>query len=291
MIFGKHLILQELTLPPSTEQIPPFDGWLVARVAEGVGYWLQHDRPACQLATGDVFVATRVADGRLRASQLEALKLQFFTVQPLHLEGLLTVVEWHHMEIARRQPPAPVRFFKSTDSVGQKFARLAALKHTGKLPLRCALLQLWAAAAADLPAPEEIAVQDGNKPRARFLELLSRMTRVELCFTSPVELARQINCSERHFRGLFRKEFGLSVHHYLAALRLNYERQSPCEDTRKTTPKPSGSRRKTRRFSLPETRTDSSRSPEDHARTNDSAAQSANHDRGGSRKMIAAERG
>src|SRR5271156_4010089 len=78
MIFGKHLILQELTLPPSTEQIPPFDGWLVARVAEGVGYWLQHDRPACQLATGDVFVATRVADGRLRASQLEALKLQFF---------------------------------------------------------------------------------------------------------------------------------------------------------------------------------------------------------------------
>jgi AraC-like DNA-binding protein len=234
MALGQHLILQELTIPPSTEQIPPFEGWLVARVAEGVGYWLQHDRPACQLTVGDVFVATEIRDGQLRASQLDPLKLQFFTVQPRQLEGLLSVVEWHRIDLAGRQSAVPVRIFGGMDSIGQKFTRLANLSHTEKLPLRCALLQLWAAATADLSTPVEVPSEEGSKVRARFLWLLSRITRMELGFSSPIELARHVNCSERHFRALFRQEFGVSMHDYQAAQKLNFDRQLPREAAEKT---------------------------------------------------------
>ncbi len=234
MALGQHLILQELTIPPSTEQIPPFEGWLVARIAEGVGYWLQHDRPARELTVGDVFVATEFGDGQLRASQLDPLKLQFFSVQPRQLEGLLSVVEWHRSHLERRQPTVPVRIFGSTDSIGQKFTRLANLSHTGKLPLRCALLQLWAAATADLLTPVEVPAEEGNKVRARFWWLLSRITRMEFGCSSPIELARQVNCSERHFRALFRQEFGVSMNDYQAGQKLNFGRQLPRDPAGKT---------------------------------------------------------
>jgi AraC-like DNA-binding protein len=218
----QHLILQELTLQPSAEELPVFNGWVVARLAEGLGYWLQHDVPPTQLAFGDGFIAASDTMGRLRASQLDPLKLQFFTVQPQHLDGVLTVAEWHQIEIAHRKSPAPVLFFRSTDSIGQKFTRLVNLSHGERLPLRCALLQLWAAATADSLLPQDFATDNGNKLRGRFWRLFSQMTKFELCLSSPDELARQINCSERHFRGLFRREFGVSLHTYQAELRLQH---------------------------------------------------------------------
>jgi AraC-like DNA-binding protein len=268
MISGQHLILQELTMPPSTEQCPPFDGWLMARVAEGVVYWLQPDLPACSLAGGDVLVAAGPSKGRLRASQLEPLKLQFFTVHPRQLEGLLTVVEWRRIEGARRQAEVPAHFFKSTDAVSQKFARLASLSHPEKLPLRCALLQLWAAATADWPALNPIPVDDGNKLRGRFWQLLSLMTRTELCCSSPAELASRINCSERHFRCLFRKEFGVSIQAY----QLAYIGQPPETVGRKTAPAPCVRRRRpVRRFSFPKGKPDLSHASEKSRKAGDSA--------------------
>ena len=49
---------------------------------------------------GDGLVLASNGGGLLRASQLGPLKLQFFTVQPQLLNGLLTVAEWHRLEIA-----------------------------------------------------------------------------------------------------------------------------------------------------------------------------------------------
>jgi AraC-like DNA-binding protein len=257
MISGQHLILQELTMPPSTEQSPPFDGWLMARVAEGVVYWLQPGSPAGPVASGDVFLAAGSSKGRLRASQLEPLKLQYFTVHPRQLEGLLTVVEWHRIEGARRQAGVPVQFFKNTDAVSQKFARLVSLAHPEKLPLRCALLQLWATATAGWPALNPFPADDGNKLRGRFWQLLSLMTRTELCCLSPAELASRINCGERHFRALFRKEFGVSVQAYQLASRLAYVGQLPESAVRKTAPSSCVRRRRpARRFSFPKGKSD-----------------------------------
>ena len=55
MTVERHLILQEMTLRPSGEWTPQHRGWMVVRVAEGVGYWL-HNGNARELNVGDGFV-------------------------------------------------------------------------------------------------------------------------------------------------------------------------------------------------------------------------------------------
>ncbi len=129
-------------------------------------------------------------------------------------------------------------------------------------------------ATADWPALNPFPVDDGNKLRGRFWQLLSLMTRTELCCSSPAELASRINCSERHFRGLFRKEFGVSIQAYQSALRQVYTgRPQPPETVgRKTAPAPCVRRRRpVRRFSFPKGKPDLSHASEKSRKAGDSA--------------------
>src|SRR5581483_3016861 len=164
----RHLILQESVLPPSSEWTPRNPGWLMARVSDGVGYWMQPGAGARELAAGDGFIVGHNSNGVLRASQLSPLKLQFFIIQPQHLNGLLAVTEWHQLEVAPNNLSSHVSIFLAAEPTGQKFARLANQSPSDKLPVRCALLQLWANAMADLlPAPLPVAGLE-NKLRERF---------------------------------------------------------------------------------------------------------------------------
>jgi len=225
MTVERHLILQELTLPPSAEWIPRNRGWLVARVAEGTGYWLQHGAETRQMTVGDGLMVLRNTNGVLRASQLGPLKLQFFIVLPQYLNGLLTVTEWHQLEIAPRKPSLPVSFFTAGEPIGQKFTRLAEQSHTERLPMRCALLQLWASAVAGwLTSPIPIS-NGGNKLRDHFRELVGQMTEAELSECTLSDLSRQLHCSERHFSRLFREESGVPFRARQIELRLQRARQ------------------------------------------------------------------
>jgi len=225
MTVERHLLLQELTLSPSAEWIPRNHGWLMARVAEGTGYWLQHGTETRQLTVGDGLMVVRNANGIIRASQLGPLKLQFFIVQPQCLNGLLTVTEWHQLEVAPRNPSPPVSFFTAQESIGQKFTRLAEQSPNNRLPIRCGLLQLWASAVAGwLTSPEPASI-GGNKLRDHFRELVGQMTEAELSECSLADLARQLHCSERHFSRLFREEFGVPFRARQIELRLQRARQ------------------------------------------------------------------
>ena len=225
MLVERHLILQELTLPPSTEWLPHCQGWLMARVAEGLGYWLQPGVESRQLTTGDGLLATRNVNGVIRASQLGPLKLQYFTIHLQYLNGVLTVAEWQQLEVAPKHPASFVSIFLAGEPVGQKFMRLADNMHGNRLPQRCALLQLWANAVAGfLPAPVAPSA-NGNKLRDQIRELVGQMTEAELAEHSLTELARQLHCSERHFSRLFREEFGVPFHARQIELRLQRARQ------------------------------------------------------------------
>jgi len=194
----------------------------MVRVAEGTGYWLPHQAAHRQLNVGDGLIVVRNADGLVRASGLGPLKLQFFTVQLQYLNGLLTVAEWQQLEIAPH-PPAPVSVFAATEPLGQKFMRLADQTHSNRLPMRCALLQLWASAIAGLlPSPSS---SGGHKLRDHIRKLIGQMTEAELAEHSLTELARQLHCSERHFSRLFREEFGVPFHARQIELRLQRARQ------------------------------------------------------------------
>ncbi len=207
-------------MPPSAEWIPRNQGWLMARVAEGTGYWLQHGADTRQLTAGDGLMVLRNTNGTVRASQLGPVKLQFFTVQPQYLNGLLTVTEWHQLEVVPRNPSPPVSLFTAGEPLGQKFTRLSEQSHTERLAMRCTLLQFWASAVAGWLASPAPASAGGNKLRDHFRELVSQMTEAELSEFSLTDLAKQLHCSERHFSRLFRDEFGVPFRARQIELRL-----------------------------------------------------------------------
>lgn len=197
----------------------------MARVAEGTGYWLQPGTAHRQLNPGDGLIVIRNASGVVRASQLGPLKLQWFLVQPQYLNGVLTVAEWYQLEMAPNDSRSPVSVFAAGEPIGQKFTRLIDQSPGDRLPVRCALLQLWAGAVAGwLPAPAALSAS-GNKLRDHFRELVGQMTEAELSEHSLNELARQLHCSERHFSRLFREEFGVPFRARQVELRLQHARQ------------------------------------------------------------------
>ena len=218
----RHLILQEVILHPSGEWTPPAPGWIVVRVADGIGYWLQGGG-ARELKAGDGFVATEISHLVLRASQLGPMKLEFFCVQPQFLNGLITVTEGHQLEQAEKNTAARAIAFAAEDPVGQKFSRLVAQPQRENLTMRSALLQLWSQAVAGvlyaLPAADP-----GHKLRERFRQLVAQMPDAELATRSLTELAGQLHCSERHFSRLFREEFGASLRARQIELRLQRAR-------------------------------------------------------------------
>ena len=218
MVSERQLILQEIVLHPSSEWTPPPACWTVARIAEGVGYWL-HRSTAREFQAGDGFV---VADGSsfiLRASQLGPLKLELFFVQPQLLAGVLTVTEGHQLAQTAKDASTRLIAFVATDSLGQKFAHLVKQARRESLPVRSALLQLWSQAVAGTFTPARPA-NHGQKLHARFQQFVAQISDVELAARSLTELAGSLNCSERHFSRLFRNEFGVPLRTRQRELRL-----------------------------------------------------------------------
>ncbi len=210
-------------LRPSGEWTPQHRGWMVARVAEGVGYWMQGGNVR-ELNVGDGFVAGFNANVILRSSQLGPLKLQFFTVQPQYLNGVLTVAEAHQLEAAPDSLLPQISIFSAAEPVAQKFARLAEPAHADGLPARCALLQLWVGAVTGMMT-SPVSESGVNKLHERFRQLVGKMTEAELAESSLPDIARQLHCSERHFSRIFREEFGVPFRARQIELRLQRARQ------------------------------------------------------------------
>jgi AraC-like DNA-binding protein len=214
----RHLILRTVVLPPSSEWAAPREGWVVARVGEGVGYWL-HSGTVCELNEGDGFVVCSGPNMVVRASQLGRLRLEYFLIQTPWLNGLLTVAEGNKLEQVAHSLNGQIIFFKSTEALGQKFSRLVRQARPESLPSRAARFQFWSQAVADLlvgPAADE----NGHKLRQRFRLLVAQMPDAELARQSLTRLAGMLDCSERHFSRLFRLEFGVSLRSRQAELRL-----------------------------------------------------------------------
>ena len=256
MLVERHLILQEMILRSAGEWAPGGQGWTIARVAEGSGYWMQGGNArgtynrglgaaqtgveaqsprgqraeaftcrALNMGDGLVLVPQCGSGGRLRASQLGPLKLQFFTVQPQFLNGLLTVAECHQLEIVPSHSASHVLHFTANEPIGQKFAHIANQTRSDGLTMRCALLQLWASAVSGWLTAPALDAAHTNRLRERFRQSIGQMLEVELSGRSLGELAGQLHCSERHFSRLFREEFGVPLRARQIELRLQRARQ------------------------------------------------------------------
>ena len=219
-----HLILQELTLPPSNEWRLDGNCWMVARVADGIGYCL-HDNSVKELKNGDVIIAGPAANGSLRASQLGELRFEYYIVVPQQLNDLITVTEWHKLEHISKQPIPQIFHLAASDVFAKKFARLAGLSQRDNLVIRSALLQLWASYVTRLIfTPDEDGGEKTNL-RDRFRQFFGKMSEKELADASLSDMASQLNCSERHLSRLFRDAFGVPLRTHQTELRLNRAHQ------------------------------------------------------------------
>jgi AraC-like DNA-binding protein len=231
MPLERHLILQEVILRPSGEWKPEGRAWTMVRVVEGIGYGLQSGG-ARELKSGDGFTVCGGSPLLLRASQLGTLKLEYFSVQPQLLNGLITITEGHQLEQALKRPEAQILPFNAVDVVGQKFSRMAAQPQRDCLSHRSGLLQLWSQAVAGvlhLPSVSD----HSQKLRERFLQLIAQIPDAELPARTLAELAEQLHCSERHFSRLFREEFGVSLRSRQTEIRLLRARQMLVESESK----------------------------------------------------------
>ena len=223
MTADRHLIIQELSLRPSGEWKPDVHAWTILRVAEGAGYCLQTGG-ARELNTGDMAIFSPASIPTVRASQLGALRLEYFLVLPQCLNGLLNVTEWRQLEELSRQSAASTLYFAAADPTAQKFARLSTQTRRDCLATRSTLLQLWAACVTTL-LPTHLEPSAGGHLRDRFRQLIGRMAEAELASRSLAELAGELHCSERHFSRLFREEFKVSLRSCQTELRLQRARQ------------------------------------------------------------------
>lgn len=223
MTSDRHLTLQELALRPSGEWSPRAQGWYVAHVVEGSGYWLLGGQ-ARELNVDDGFVVAGGSTAVVRASSLGPMRLQYFTVNPQYLIGLLTVGEGRQIENLSAQTAGVSLVFTALEPLGQKMKHLAQLPAQDTLSLRCALLQVWSGAMTGLLAacPTDAT---GNKLRERFRDYISHVSEAELVSRALPELARDLHCSERHFSRLFREEFGEPLRARQIELRLQRARQ------------------------------------------------------------------
>ena len=210
MAIEPHLNLLELVLPPAGEWMPDDRCWMVIRVADGFGYCL-HGGPARDFKAGDTVVTVPNSELIVRASQLGELRLDFFRVVPLRLNGLITVMEWRQLERICSLAAPRVFHYAAKEALAQRFARLAALPERDGLVVRSAMLQLWASCvAAVLPAPDESVPRKKNL-EAAFRYFISKISEKELATSTLADMAAQMECSERHLSRLFRREFGMSL--------------------------------------------------------------------------------
>lgn len=227
----RQLVLQELTLLPSAEWSVRLEGWLVLRLSEGAGYWLNLDSPH-ELAVGDVLVAPTNASGILRASRIGPLKIQYFLVQPPLLSGILAMADGRQLDALSAKAVHQSLIWPAAESLAQRFARIVVdAPHEG-LSSRCRLLQLWADAVSQsfetwTPSAEYLDLPD------RFQLLLQQMSLADLATCSLGELAERLRCSERHLSRLFREETGVPFRAQQTELRLMRAREILAESDMK----------------------------------------------------------
>jgi hemolysin activation/secretion protein/AraC-like DNA-binding protein len=220
MCLASHLVLSEITIQAGAEWRFQESGWRLARLTMGAGFWL--DKGDIQeVGPGQTLVIPQKTSGSFHASQLAAVKIQFFRWRPDLLDGILSLSERRYFAAAEEDKTAAVRILPR-DAVAEHFDLLAkASPGEPSLITRLKLLQLIGEVFG-----AEIARQkfpgSGNAPSAaeRFQRLIGGLTEPEILDFTPVELARRCGCSLRHFSRLFHARFGTSVRARQTELRL-----------------------------------------------------------------------
>lgn len=225
MQLKSHLILTPVRLDAGSEWAPGAADWQMVRIGEGIVYWIG-SRDKRELGPGDTLLASPAGGGIVRVSQLAEAHLQYFTVSPETLGGLLTVGERQALDSHATHVKNAPRFFKAGEPVARRFAGLG--KNLGDRPSlknRSELLRLFAIALEEELNATTFRRKHVNLASNRFYDLVERITERELIQFSIEEMAGLCGCSQRHLARLFRAQFGRSIRQKLTELRMEKARE------------------------------------------------------------------
>ena len=213
-----HLCLSEHVLPPSSEWNGLRPCWRFVLIEKGECYWVAANEWRA-MATGQMIVLPPTTEVAFRASQMGPAALRHFQVCAGSLSGILSPSDYRMIE--KLGAGNPFIEFSATHSLSRQFARMALqVAATSALLLRCRLLELAmeifdsiARSRGLAGAPENDVEQAEHAIFAcgRFRNLTTRLTERELLLLPVEQLAESCNCSVRHFRALFRKQYGVSL--------------------------------------------------------------------------------
>jgi len=205
------LAMQQTVVQPGTEATRQLDQWSFIRVCAGMGY-ARADRQNIALKQGDLVVAPAGVQVGFRASQLSAMTLCHFDVCLADLPGLFTLAEEQSLAKAAQEGRVAVRVFPEDTEQADQFLSLCTLQACGPgLALRGEMLRLATHALCEASKNEPESRPANSSPDRRFRELLQCLSASQLMSRSATELAAACCCSVRHFRRLFREQFGLSL--------------------------------------------------------------------------------
>jgi AraC-like DNA-binding protein len=222
-LYEHHLTVGKCSLRPGAEWEPPLNGWTLIQVSEGAGYCLQP--PSNQeLETGGVLLITGRTEGVIRASHLNGLSFNSFSVIPARLTGLLTLSEQNFFQTAASRPEFSVKTIPPEDPVAVSMTTLCAGENKGGLLVRLKLLQLFVEIfKKELGQPASNgAVADARGRLRAFLDETPPSELLEMSFN---ELAQRTNCTPRHLSRIFRELVGISFRNKRAEIRLARARE------------------------------------------------------------------
>ena len=215
--YAPQLQVRAFSLAPGKEWAPPISGWGLIQVADGSGYWL-HGPARTELDAGTVVLAAGAAPGRVLASCLNGMSLQFFTVMPERLSGLVTQGEQDFFNEAASRREF-YRVLSSQSAIALKMTELCGARAEGGLLSRLILLQLLVEAfGKELPSAAPSETQADVKDRLRlFLQETPPAALLEIGFD---ELARLLHCTPRHLSRVFYDVTGTSFRQKRVEMRL-----------------------------------------------------------------------
>jgi len=212
-------MIHERSLPRGGEWTPQFRGWCFLQVKSGICYW-QEPGGAREVPAGSALVLTQAARGGLCASQLSAVEIAFFSLEPEKLGGLLSLREQHSFKTAALAEKWAARALAPEHPVAGRFRQLCLNYSVSNLAARLQLLQLFADLFGSEFEEEPAVGAPEMDSRGRLRKLLNQMAAAEFVELSLTDLAPKMCCSPRHLSRLFREEVGASFREKQMELRL-----------------------------------------------------------------------
>lgn len=220
-LYVPHLLTRELVLEAGKEWTPPAGGWTLLQAGNGAGYWLEGDA-RLELENGALLLLAGDTAGRILASCLNGLRLNYFTVVPERLPGLITQGEqdWFVQAAGRRE--LACRILPANSLEAAKMREFCRTPKPG-LAFRLALLQLLVEVLGGELAPATDPLPADVKDRLRaFLQATPPAGLLEISFE---ELAQGIHCTPRHLSRVFYDVVGMSFRDKRAEIRLSLARE------------------------------------------------------------------